>query len=143
MPYRYLEDVATADVAFEATGETVEVLFISAAEAVIGAMAEDPVAVPGCEEIWFRLESDDLESLLFDFLQELIFVKDARRLLLLVTDVDIDLQVVPLQLSARAHAIPLGAEGLRLLTDVKAVTMHRFGIERCARGWKAGVVLDV
>jgi SHS2 domain-containing protein len=30
-----------------------------------------------------------------------------------------------------------------LLTDVKAVTLHRFAVEKIAAGWKATVVLDV
>jgi SHS2 domain-containing protein len=143
MPYRYLEDVATADVAFEATADSLEALFISAADAVIGAMAENPTFPPECEHIGFQLESEDLEMLLFDFLQELIFYKDARRLLLKVINVEIDRKEAPLHLSAATRAIPLNSESLHLLTDVKAVTMHRFAIERTGHGWKATVILDV
>ncbi|MGA1796796.1 MAG: archease [bacterium] len=41
MPFRFLEDIATADIAFEAWGETMEELFSACAEAVIGIMADD------------------------------------------------------------------------------------------------------
>ncbi|MBI4793908.1 MAG: archease, partial [Deltaproteobacteria bacterium] len=35
MPFEYLDDVATSDVAFQAWGETVEELFVAAADAVM------------------------------------------------------------------------------------------------------------
>jgi SHS2 domain-containing protein len=143
MPFRYLEDVATADVAFEATGETVEEMFLAAAEAAINVMVEHPRDIKGIEEISFRLEELDLEMLLYDFLQEIIYFKDARQLLLLVESVDIDMESSPIHLTVRARCETLDAQRRRLLTDVKAVTLHRFGIHRDERGWTATVVLDV
>ena len=104
MPFRYLEDVATADAAFEATGETIEEMFLAAAAATVNVMVEHPEEVEGGEEISFELEQEDLEMLLFDFLQEIIYLKDARRLLLLVEAVDIDMKATPIRLSARSRA---------------------------------------
>lgn len=143
MPYRYLEDVATADVAFEATGATVEELFISASNALIGAMVECIDAIGKGEEVRFRLEEPDLEMLLFEFLQELIYYKDARRLLLVVESVEIDLSSSPLVLSVLASGETIDPVKHPLLTDVKAVTMHRFRVEATEGAWKATVVLDV
>ncbi len=40
MPYRYLEDVATADAAFEVEGNTLEELFRDAAVATFEVMAD-------------------------------------------------------------------------------------------------------
>lgn len=143
MPFRYLEDVATADAAFEATGETIEEMFLAAAEATVNVMVEHPEEVEGGEEISFELEQGDLEMLLFDFLQEIIYLKDARRLLLRVESVDIDMKTTPIRLAARSRGETVDAQRHRLLTDVKAVTLHRFGIRRDDRGWTATVVLDV
>lgn len=143
MPYRYLEDLATADVAFEATGGSVEELFRSAAEAVTCAMVERLDAIEGKEEVCFTLAESDLEMLLFDFLQEFIYFKDARRLLLVVEALEIDLKSTPLTLSARTRGEKLDPERHPLLTDVKAVTMHRFRLEQTGGGWKATVVLDI
>jgi SHS2 domain-containing protein len=143
MPFRYLEDVATADVAFEATGETVDEMFLAAAEATIGVMLENSKNIKGTDEISFRLEEEELEMLLFDFLQEIIYHKDARQMLLLVDSVDIDMESSPLRLSGRARGETLDSQRRRLLTDVKAVTLHRFGIHKDESGWTATVVLDV
>ena len=41
MPYRYLEDIATADVAFEAWGDTLEEMFVAAADATMNVMVSD------------------------------------------------------------------------------------------------------
>lgn len=143
MPYRYLEDIATADVAFEATGATLEELFLSASRAVVGAMVENPDAIGKSVEIPIRLEEPDLEMLLFDFLQEFIYYKDARRLLLVVEALEIDPSSSPITLSAVARGEPLDPARHFLLTDVKAVTMHRFSVVQADGGWKATVVLDI
>ena len=41
MPYKFIEDVAVADVAFEADGKTIEEMFESAALAVTNTMVKD------------------------------------------------------------------------------------------------------
>ena len=44
--YRYLEEIVTADVAFEAWGMTLEELFRVSADAVLNVMIEDIETVP-------------------------------------------------------------------------------------------------
>ncbi len=143
MPFRYLEDLAVADAAFEATGETVEEMFLAAAHATVTVMVECPEEMEGEEKISFALEEGDLEMLLFDFLQEILYLKDARKLLPYVESVDIDMNTAPMRLAARARCGTIESHRERLLTDVKAVTLHRFGIRRDECGWTATVVLDV
>ncbi len=143
MPYRYLEHIATADAAFEATGNTTEEMFIAAADATLGIMIEDASSLPLNEEFSFRIEAKDLEMLLFDFLQELIFVKDARGLLLKVNRVHIETGAVWHKLAAKAWAAPLGLVREQLLRDVKAVTFHKFMVRQDDSRWTATVVLDI
>lgn len=143
MPYRYLEDVATADAAFEASGETVEEAFLSAAEATIGVMIEDPESIRARERITINLENDELDMLLFDFLQEIIFFKDSRCLLLRMSSLHIDLDGSPLTLTAEAVGETMIQGHHPLLTDVKAVTLHCFDVKQNEKGWTATVVLDI
>jgi SHS2 domain-containing protein len=103
MPFRYLDDVATADVAFETVGNTVEEMFLCAAEATTRVMIESPETIRGRENLSFHLENDELDMLLFDFLQEIIYYKDARRLLVRITGLSIDLDSTPLTLTAKAE----------------------------------------
>jgi SHS2 domain-containing protein len=143
MPFRYLDDVATADAAFEAFGDTVEEMFLSAAEATIGVMIENPRSLKENEQLSIELKNDELDMLLFDFLQEIIFFKDSRRLLLRITSLSIDRTSSPLTLAAEAGGEIMIQGHHALLTDVKAVTLYRFGITQNEKGWTATVILDI
>jgi len=143
MPFRFLEDIATADVAFEAWGETPAELFIAAAAALLGTMAAAPEQVMRQQELAIRLEEDELDLLLFSFLQELIFYKDARRLLLHADRVQIEERAGLFRLEAAVSGEQLDAARHRLLVDVKAVTLHRFRLWFEDGLWRAVVVLDV
>ena len=90
MPYRFQDEISTADVAFEAWGATREELFISAAAALLATMTAAPEQVMRRQELSIRLEHEELDLLLWTFLQELIFIKDARRLLLHADSVRIE-----------------------------------------------------
>ena len=90
MPYHYLEEIGTADIAFEATGRGLAELFKDAADATMNVMIDNLDAIEPRETRHVELVNDKLDMLLFDFLQELIFLKDAERLLLRIRDVQID-----------------------------------------------------
>ena len=143
MPFRFMEEIATADVAFEAWGGTLEELFISSAAALLGTMAAAPERVARCQELAIRLEHEELDLLLFSFLQELIFYKDARRLLLHADTVRIAERKGGFTLEATVSGEQIDAGRHRLLVDVKAVTLHRFQVEFRDNLWKALVELDV
>ena len=49
MPYSYLEDVATADVAFEASGGTLEAMFAAASDATMNVMVRDLSCIADAE----------------------------------------------------------------------------------------------
>ena len=143
MPFRFLDEISTADVAFEAWGETREELFISSSAALLHTMAEAPENVARQQEIMIRLEHEELDLLLVSFLQELIFYKDARRLLLHADSVKIEDQEGILRLEAHAAGEQINAGRHHLLVDVKAVTLHRLQVVFVDNLWKAIVVLDV
>jgi len=144
MPYQFRGDIAHADIAFDAFGQNLEELFGAAAEATLKVMVEDPAALRLTETVPLALTQDDIEMLLFDFLNELIFYKDARRLLLLPQHLEIE--EVPgggYHLEATLMGEEIDPQRHRLDTDVKAVTMLRFSVVRVPEGWRATVVLDV
>jgi SHS2 domain-containing protein len=143
MPYRFLEDIATADVAFAAAGATREELFAACAEALLTVMVENPEAVEPRETLALTLEHAELDLLLFAFLQEFVFYKDARRLLLRVADLSLSSAEGGFTLAAQLVGEPIDPARHHLGVDVKAVTLHRFRVEETAAGWEATVVLDV
>ena len=140
MTITYLPDVALADVAIEAESETVAGLFESCALAITDIMV-DPATLKPETEKRFRLEAPDLDRLLYDFLTELIVVKDVDSLIFKEFSIQVD-QATP-SLSATAWGEPIDRGRHRLRNDVKAVTMHLFGIKREGGKWKTDVVLDI
>ena len=142
-PYRYLEDIATADVAFEARGATLEETFLAAADATLNTMVEEIGTVAPRERRAFSLAADSLDLLLFELLQELVYRKDAERLLLRVRDLRIEESGSGYRLHADAYGETIDRGKHPLLADVKAVTLHCLVVERTPGGWRAVVVLDV
>lgn len=141
--YRYLEDLAIADIAFEAQGEDLAELFSAAAEATMNVMIEDLESIKPAVERTIRLENADADMLLFDLLQELIYLKDAEQLLLRVPGIDIADHKGCLFLTAAARGEKLAPERHEQRADVKAVTLHRFAVTKTEKGWKALVILDI
>ena len=142
-PYRYLEEIATADVAFEAWGATREETFLAAADATLNTMVEEIGTVAPRERRVFSLAADSLDLLLFELLQELVYHKDADRLLLRVRDLRIEETGSGFRLHAEAIGETIDPGRHPLLADVKAVTLHRLSVEKTPSGWRAVVVLDV
>ena len=143
MPYHYLEEIGTADIAFEATGRDLRELFMAAADATMNVMIDNLDAIEPHETRDIELVNDKLDMLLFDCLQELIYFKDAERLLLRVRDVRIEERDGKHFLKAEAAGEPLDAARHHQRADVKAVTLHDFSVEKQDDGWKARVLLDI
>lgn len=143
MPYEYLGDVAISDVAFRAWGETLEALFAAASEATMNVMVEDLGSIESREERSIRVREASPEMLLFNFLQELIFFKDAEQLLLRVFNVEIMERENNYEASCDARGERLDRRKHVLVADVKAVTLHLYSVRATPKGWEATVVLDI
>jgi SHS2 domain-containing protein len=143
MPYRYLENIAIADEAFEAWGETAEEMFAAASDAVLNIMVKDVDTVRARECRRFRIESPQMDMLLFQTLQELVYCKDAEGLLLRVKSSRIAQEGDGWNALVEAYGEPIDPERHDLIVDIKAVTLYRFKVEQSQHGWSATVVVDV
>jgi SHS2 domain-containing protein len=143
VPYRYRDDVALADVAFEAWGKSVEEVFIAAADATTNVMVEDLGTIGRSIELPMELEHAQLDLLLFRFLNELVFLKDARQFLLRVQDLSISKANSNFELRGTVYGEKLDPQKHALSVDVKAVTLHRFSLRQTDAGWEAFVILDI
>jgi len=140
MPYRFLPDVALADVAFEASSSSLNGLFEESAKALTAVMVDPSSVVPRVKRT-LEITSEDLDRLLYDFLTELIVVKDTDSLLFTEFTAAVDQKASALRCSLAGE--PIDRLRHRLRNDAKAVTMHLFGVRRSGRLWKATVVLDI
>ena len=140
MPYRLLPDVAIADIAFEADSKTINGLFEACAIALTEIMV-DLKTLRGSETRKISVTSDDLDRLLYDFLTELIVVKDVDSMLFR----DFKVSVAPdrTTMTVTAKGEPIDRERHVLRNAVKAGTMHMFGVSNVGKKWTATVVLDI
>ncbi|MBO0351125.1 archease [Phormidium pseudopriestleyi FRX01] len=143
MPYEFLEDVATADIAFLAQGKDLEEVFLAAGNATMNAMIFELETIALNEQRQFTLENDELDMLLFNYLQEFLYYKDSEQLLLLGQQVAIAQKDGLYQLEAIATGETLDPDRHEQRVDVKAVTLHQFKLESTPEGWIARVILDI
>ena len=140
MTYKFLPDVALADIAFEANSESVDGLFETCGMAITDIMV-DPKTLRTTTERRLSLQSENLDRLLYDFMTELIVMKDVDSLLFGEFRVRVSPSGTTLEAVAKGEQID--RERHRLRNDVKAVTMHLFGVKHEGKTWRTTVVLDI
>ena len=133
--YEFLEH--TADVTFKAYGRDLNELFKNAAEALEDTMVLlDEVALG--ETLNIEMGSDSYESLLYDWLSELLITFEVERFALKKCFV----RIVGLSLTADCLGEILDLNRHRLNTEVKAVTYHNLAVTKNDI-YHAEVTLDV
>jgi SHS2 domain-containing protein len=138
--YRFLEKVAIADAAFQAEAESLEELFEVCAQAAFDVMADTKTIEHKSKED-VELAGENLEELLFDWLAELIYLKDSKSMLFGKFEVKIR-KKNGYSLKASAWGEPADQKKHRVKVDVKAVTYHLLEVKKTGQKWMAKVVLD-
>ncbi|MEM5786545.1 MAG: archease [Syntrophobacteraceae bacterium] len=143
MPYSFLDEIATADIAFEAWAETLEEMFAAAADATMNVMVENLESIEEKETREIRLEAEAEDMLLFGLLQEIIFYKDAEELLLRLREIKITGEGTTFSVLATGYGEKIDRGRHDFIVDVKAVTLHKFKVEQTSRGWETLIILDI
>jgi SHS2 domain-containing protein len=134
MPYNFLDH--TADVKFSASGKTVEEAFSQAALAMKETICGDIDVL----EKKVKITGSDLGNLLYNFLEEILFLLDSEGFLIAdVKDLKIDLDSLLLECVFTGDK----AENYKFTNDVKAVTYNDLFVGEENGGWGVLVVLDV
>lgn len=146
--FRFLEDVALADAAFEATGDSPDAVFAEAARALLETLA-DPATVAGREVCRVELRAADLPALFFDWLSRIVFLKDARGLVFheATAAVQPSADGAGWRLDGQLTGETIDPARHELRADVKAITKHLFELrqDHATEGtrWTARVVMDL
>jgi SHS2 domain-containing protein len=111
--------------------------------ALVNVMIKNIDAIQENESRSLHLCGDTMELLLFNFLQEIIYYKDAEKLLLVYYHLDIENTLKEWVLNCRAAGEDLDPLRHEQLVDVKAVTLHQFKVPQSDRGWSAFIILDI
>ena len=137
--HNFLEDVAIADVAFEATGSNLNEVFEACGDAVFETIA-DLDTLNDTETYTYTAENENIEDLLYEFLEEIVYLKDTESLIFKKCNVKITENH---KIKAKFMGDKINQEKQELNTDVKAVTMHMFSLKKEKEGYKATIVLDI
>jgi SHS2 domain-containing protein len=138
MKYKFLEH--TADVMFEAYGSSLNELFENCALATEETMINLQKVKPKVRKI-INLKDKEIENLLFNFLSELIYYKDAQ--LLVFSKFKISIK------KGKIFVLEAIIDGEKLnayheeKVDVKAVTYHKFEVKKIKDTYVAKIILDI
>jgi len=133
--FKFLEH--TADIKFQAFGKSLEEVFENSALAMFNSMFDGKIGNKIKKKI--SVEGKDNESLLYNFLEELLFLFDSEGFFLS------EIEKIKIK-GNRLEAEIVGdkAENYKIYIDVKAITYNEMFVREEKKGkWVAQVVLDV
>ncbi len=139
---RLLEEVALADIAFEVEGGSIEEAFHGATQALLESMA-NPATVSGGWERAIERSDEDAAALLFDWLSDIVYWKDAAGVVFREAPLTLTRQGHRWLLRARLIGAPVDRQTQELHADVKGVTKHLYELTQAGDRWKVRMVLDV
>ena len=139
MSRRYEIFGTTADVGVTSHGSTLPEAFEAQAQGMFDVMAELD-RVQAKEEFTVEADGADDEVLLVAFLNELLFLFDAKRVLLREFHIT-ETGGGKLKAAVKGEAIDLTRHVIK--TPVKAVTYHMLKVERTPEGYRTVVVYDI
>ena len=128
----------TADVGIKAYGADIKQAFANAARGLFSLITE----LDDIEEVLYRdieLTATDEESLLVEWLNELIYLFDTENIVFKRFSIS---ELDDTQLKARSYGEQVDSSKHRLKTGVKAATYHMLKVER-GNGCQVQVLLDI
>lgn len=135
--YKYIEH--PSDVGFEAYGATLEELFANAALAMYSFMT-DVDAIAETEESAVAVQAEDLYSLMFDWLDELLFLFESESLVMKRFDISVNESEFSIQGTCSGGTFDPEKHESGII--IKAVTYNMMEVKQNDT-WHARVVLDV
>ncbi len=136
MPEAYQEIDHPADLAIKIHGNDLPSLFRHAAEGMFSLMRCEEGETADAHKQRVELEADDLETLLVDWLDELLFLSEREQ----ICFDDYDIEVVE---QSRLRATVYARGGGRPHRGIKAVTYADMDIREVDTGYETVVTFDV
>lgn len=137
MKYRFIDH--TADIAFEIYGKDLAELLVNATLAFYDSFV-DCNKIEYSNEVGVRVEGEDEEILLYRWLNELLYIFDTQ--FFAAKDVVVEVREnSSLKAFGRLKGGVFKPEMVKV--EPKAITMHKFRVERRDDGYKAFVVVDI
>ena len=125
--YEYFE--ATADIGLRAYGNDMNEAFENAGLAIFNIISDTSEIIPE-RKIEFEVASEDDVSLLYDFLEELLFYHETEFMLFSRFDVEID---DGFHLKAVIYGEGIDWDRHERKTEIKAITFHKMAVKKANR----------
>lgn len=122
--YEYFE--VTADIGFKAYGENLNEAFENASIAMFNIITDTSNVTPS-KEIEFEISSEDEVSLLYDYLEELLFHHEVDFMLFSQFHVQIDENLC---LRAKIKGEEIDWDKHERKTEIKAITFHKMDVKK-------------
>jgi len=137
--YKFNDEVAASDAAFEIKAANLNDLFNYAGRALFEIMCGSD-DVTSNEKRQIELEADSLEDLLYRYLSELLFLRDTEDIMFSEFETTIRNNF---KLKAEVGGDTIGNLKEPPKTDIKAITYYKFKVEKRGYGYFAFVVVDL
>lgn len=136
--FKFLEH--TADVKFQARGKTLEELFIAAAQALKETIS-GKIKVKAKKKKKIKIKGKDYENLLYNFLEEILFLLDAE--FFLISKIE-NLKIYKKkEYNLIADVLGDQASNYNFTNEVKAITYNEMFVRQEGKEWICQVVIDV
>lgn len=129
----------TADVGIIAYGTDIEEVFCNAALALFSLITE-PETIQEKSHLDLKVSSDETDSLLVEWLNELIYFFDAKHILFNRFDIE---SLTQNELKATCYGEGFDPMKHRIKRGIKAATYHMLRLDKNNDGYKAQVILDI
>lgn len=137
MPYEIFEH--TADLGLRVAAASRRELLVDAGRGLLAMIVANPLDVRPVEEKRLQVAGDAADYLLFDWLNELLYIVDTAHWL----PCQFDVRLTDEGLSAVVRGEPIDPARHRLEHEVKAITYHGLSVSEADGRWSAEVIVDI
>lgn len=137
MTYKFLSH--TADVKFIAAGKNFEEMLKSASEALLESMKGN-LMVKEVKEKDFEISGKDREEILYNFLEEFLFLLDAQGF---VCSKILEIKFDEGEMKLKVKVVGGDFSEYDFTNEVKAITFNEMCVRQEGNKWECQVVLDV
>lgn len=129
----------TADLGLRVRANDLETLFADAARGLFSMIVPELETVRPAQQRQFQIAGRELDYLLFDWLNELLYVFDTEHVLFS----EFDVQLTPEGVTVTARGEAFDPSRHELDHEVKAITYHGLRVERQNNACMAEVIVDI
>src|SRR5262245_45457168 len=129
----------TADLGLRIAAPDLETLLVDAARGLFATIIANLDVVQPVQTVEISVAGREPDYLLFDWLSDLRYVCETRRVVL----AELPVTLTETGVTGTARGEPLNPARHVLAHEVKAITYHGLRVEQTAAGWEAEVIVDI